>query len=130
MSRRRDVQLPWTLEAELAVLGALVIDAEAAPKVFDRLTPDDFYRDQHRRVFSAAFKLWKEGQTIDPVTLSEELTRRGELEKAGGMMFLAELLDVVPTAANVEYHVRIVAEHAARRRLWAAARAPAEAATP
>lgn len=126
MSRRRDVQLPWSLEAELAVLGALVIDAEAAPRVFDRLTTDDFYSDQHRRVFSAAYKLWKEGQTIDPVTLSEELTRRGELENAGGMMFLAELLDVVPTAANVDYHVRIVAEHAARRRLWEAGRAIAE----
>ena len=126
MSRRRDAQLPWSLEAELAVLGALVIDAEAAPRVFDRLATDDFYSDQHRRVFSAAFKLWKEGQTIDPVTLSEELTRRGELEKAGGMMFLAELLDVVPTAANVDYHVRIVAEHAARRRLWEAGRAIAE----
>lgn len=126
MSRRRDVQLPWSLEAELAVLGALLIDAEAAPRVFDRLTTDDFYSDQHRRVFSAAYKLWKEGQTIDPVTLSEELTRRGEFEKAGGMVFIAELLDVVLTAANVDYHVRIVAEHSARRRLWEAGRAIAE----
>lgn len=126
MSRRRDVQLPWSLEAEFAVLGALLIDAEAAPRVFDRLTTDDFYSDQHRRVFSAAYKLWKEGQTIDPVTLSEELTRRGEFEKAGGMMFIGELLDVVPTAANVDYHVRIVAEHSARRRLWEAGRAIAE----
>src|SRR5690606_30817127 len=126
MSRRRDVQLPWSLEAELAVLSALVIDAEAAPRVFDRLTTDDFYSERHRRVFSAAHKLWKEGQTIDPVTLSEELTRRGELEKTGGMMFLAELLDVVPTAANVDYHVRIVADHATRRRLWEAGRATAE----
>src|SRR5690606_36693448 len=100
MSRCRDVLLPWSLEAEIAVLGALVIDAEAAPKVFDRLTTDDFYNDQHRRVFSAAYKIWKEGLTIDPVTLSEELTRRVELETAGGMMFLAELLDVVPTATN------------------------------
>lgn len=126
MSRRRDVQLPWSEEAELAVLGALVIDAEAAARVFDRLTTDDFYSKRHRRVFSAAHKLWKEGQTIDPVTLSEELTRRGELEKTGGMMFLAELLDVVPTAANVDYHVRIVADHATRRRLWEAGRATAE----
>jgi replicative DNA helicase len=110
-------QTPWSEEAEQAVLGAMLLDQDAALKAAQLLTDNAFYRDAHRRIFRAMGAILEKGDVIDPLVLRDQLHRRGDLDAAGGMDYLAELLDVVPTAANVEYHCRIVQERALRRRL-------------
>ncbi len=80
-----------------------------------------FYREAHRRLFRAMTRLFERGDVIDVITLSEELKKTGELDAAGGLPYLAELLDAVPTAANIEYHAKIVKEKALLRRLIEAA---------
>jgi len=110
-------QTPWSPEAEQAVLGAMLLDADAALKALELLDDAAFYRDAHRRLFRAMASLMERGKVIDPVLLRDELARRGDLEPAGGGEYIAVLLDVVPTAANVEHHCRMVKEKALLRRL-------------
>lgn len=110
-------QTPWSEEAEQAVLGAMLIDQDAALKAAQLLSDTAFYRDAHRRIFRAMLMLLEKGDIIDPLVLRDQLQRRSDLEAAGGVEYIAELLDVVPTAANVEYHCRIVRDRALRRRL-------------
>ena len=108
---------PWSQEAEQAVLGAMLLDQDAALSAVEALDDSAFYRDAHRRLFRAMAGLLERGDVVDPVVLRNELERRGDLDAVGGTDYIAELLDVVPTAANVEYHARIVKEKALRRRL-------------
>jgi replicative DNA helicase len=110
-------QTPWSEEAEQAVLGAMLLDADAALKAVELLDDGAFYRDAHRRVFRTMARVVERGDVVDPVVLREELMRAGDLEAVGGTDYVAELLDMVPTAANVEYHCRIVKHKALRRRL-------------
>ncbi|MGH7675757.1 MAG: replicative DNA helicase, partial [Gemmatimonadales bacterium] len=114
-------QAPWSHEAEQAVLGAMLLDQDAALKASELLDDTMFYREGHRILFRAMLALAERGEVIDPVTLREELGRRGDLERAGGLEYLGALIDVVPTAANVEYHARIVRDKAVLRRLLDAA---------
>ncbi|MDE2677314.1 MAG: replicative DNA helicase [Gemmatimonadota bacterium] len=116
-----DRQPPFSPEAEASVLGGMLIDGEAAPRVVDFIDDSMFYREAHRRLFRAMARLFERGAVIDPITVSEELKKVGELEGAGGLDYLASLLDAVPTAANIEYHARIVQEKAVLRRLIDAA---------
>src|SRR5690606_19946003 len=108
---------PYAPEAEISVLGAMLIDGDAVAKAVEIVDDGMFYREANRRIFRAMARLFERGQVVDPVTLSEELNKTGELEAVGGVAYLAELLDAVPTAANVEYHARIVRERALLRRL-------------
>jgi len=108
---------PWNREAEQAVLGAMMLDQDAALRALELLDDAAFYQEAHRRLFRAMSALIKRGSVIDPVTLRDELTRSGDLEGAGGMEYIATLIDVVPTAANVTYHAKIVREKAVLRRL-------------
>jgi replicative DNA helicase len=108
---------PWSQEAEQAVLGAILLDQDAALRAAELLDDSMFYREAHRRLFRAMLALTERRVVIDPVTLRDELLRRGELESAGGFEYLAELVDAVPSAANLEYHARIVREKAIVRRL-------------
>lgn len=108
---------PWNPEAEQAVLGAMLIDQDAALRAVELLRPDMFYREAHRRLFRVMAALTDARIVLDHVTLREELTKRGELEDAGGVEYLAELVDTVPTAANLEFHANIVKEKAILRRL-------------
>ena len=112
-----DRQPPYAPEAEVSVLGGMLIDGDAVAKALEIVDDTMFYREANRRVFRAMARLFQRGQVIDPVTLSEELTKTEELESVGGMSYIAELLDAVPTAANIEYHARIVRERALLRRL-------------
>src|SRR5438094_533705 len=114
-------QTPWSSEAEQAVLGAMLLDQDAALKAAELLDDTMFYREGHRLLFRAMIALTERGDVIDPVTLRDELMRRGDLDRAGGMEYLGALIDVVPTAANVEYHARIVRDKAVLRRLIEAA---------
>lgn len=108
---------PWSQEAEQAILGAMLLDQDAALRAAELLDHSMFYRDGHRRLFRAMVALVEQRSVIDPVTLREELTRRNELELAGGLEYLAELADAVATAANLEHHARLVREKAMLRRL-------------
>jgi len=108
---------PQSMEAEVAVLGALLLDNEAIGKCVELLDESCFYRTAHRKIFQAAVDLYERNQPVDVVTLSDELSRRGELEEIGGSYYLTELTQHVPSAANVEYHAKIVLEKALRRKL-------------
>ncbi len=114
-------QAPWSNEAEQAVLGAMLLDQDAALKAAEFLDDTMFYREGHRLLFRAMIALTERGDVIDPVTLRDELARRGDLDRAGGMEYVATLIDVVPTAANVDYHAKIVRDKAVLRRLVEAA---------
>jgi replicative DNA helicase len=110
-------QAPWSEEAEISVLGAMLIDGDAVAQAVEHVNDSHFYREANRRVFRAMTRLYKRGEVIDVVTLSDELKSAGELEAAGGMGYLAQLVDAVPTAANVEYHCGILKDKAVLRRL-------------
>jgi replicative DNA helicase len=113
----RDRTPPYSEPAEQAVLSAMMLDADALLRATEHVDESMFYREAHRRLFRAMVSLSERGEVIDPLTLSEELSRKNELEAAGGREYIAYLVDVVPTAANIEYHAKIVREKALRRRL-------------
>ncbi len=108
---------PQNLEAEQSVLGAILLDNTSMPKAMETLTEEDFYRTAHRKVYEAMLELSDVGEAIDQITLTERLKGKGELESVGGATYLAELVQVVPTAANVKYHCKIVREKALLRGL-------------
>jgi replicative DNA helicase len=108
---------PQNLEAEQSVLGAILLENESMAKAMEILTEDDFYRTAHRKIYLAMLELSDHGEVIDQITLSEHLKMKGELETVGGSAYLAELVQAVPTAANVKYHCRIVRDKALLRGL-------------
>jgi len=110
-------QPPYSPEAEQAVLGAMLLDADAALRAAETLEDWMFYREGHRRLFRVMIGMTRHGGVVDPITLKEELERKGELDAAGGVEYLSYLLDAVPTAANFDYHAKIVRDKALLRRL-------------
>ena len=108
---------PHNLEAEQSVIGALLLDNLAFAKVAEVLVPDDFYRKAHRLMYNAMLDLFERNEPVDLVTLSNALGTDDTLESVGGTDALAQLVDLVPTTANVEYYARIVKEKAILRRL-------------
>ena len=108
---------PWNNEAEQAVLGAMLLDQDAALRAAELVDDSMFYREPHRRLFRAMLALTEQRVVIDHITLPAELRRRGELDEVGGPAYLAELVEAVPTTANVEFHCRIIKEKAILRRL-------------
>ena len=113
----RDRRPPYSEDAEQAVLSAMLMDQDAVMRAAETLDDTMFYAERHRRLFRAMIALTETGSVVDPLTLSDELGRRGELEAAGGKDYIGFLVDVVPTSANVEYHARIVREKSLLRRL-------------
>ena len=113
--------VPWNNEAEQSVLGAMVLDQDAALRAVELIDDSVFYREAHRRIFRAIRRLLDQRMVIDPVTLRNELDRSGELADVGGGSYLADLSDMVPGAANLEYHIQIVKEKAILRNLIEAA---------
>jgi replicative DNA helicase len=113
----QDRRPPYAPEAEISVLGGMLISGDAVAKAIEIVDDTMFYREANRRVFRGMVRLFQRGQVIDAVTLAEELQKTDELEGVGGMGYIAELMDAVPTAANIEYHARIVRERALVRRL-------------
>jgi replicative DNA helicase len=109
--------LPNNLDAERSVLGAILLDNNALNPAIEHLRPEDFFLDQHRRVFTQMIALGEGQQAIDLVTLSEELNRKGELEASGGAPYLASLADGMPKVTNIEHYARIVKEKAILRNL-------------
>jgi len=108
---------PQAIEAERAVLGAMMLGEEAIARVVEFLDETCFYRDSHRRVYESIISLYQKGEPADLVTVREELKAAGHLEGIGGEIYLTELLDEVATTANVHYYARIVLEAAIKRKL-------------
>jgi replicative DNA helicase len=113
----RDRQPPYSEDAEQAVLSAMLMDQDAIVRAAELVDDSMFYAERHRRIFRAMVGITERGSVVDPLTLSDELLRRGELEAAGGKDYIGYLVDAVPTAANVEYHAEIVREKAVLRQL-------------
>jgi replicative DNA helicase len=109
--------LPNNLDAERSVLGAILLDNNALNPAIENLRAEDFFLDQHRRVFMKMIALGEAQQPIDLITLTEELHRFGELEAAGGAPYLASLADGMPRVTNVEHYAHIVKEKAILRNL-------------
>src|SRR4051812_35960490 len=103
---------PQSLEAEMSILGGILIDNDAINRVLEVLTHEDFYRESHRKIFQSMMRLSDSREPCDLITLSDMLRRQGELEEVGGAAYLATLVDYVPTAANVAYYCKIVKEKA------------------
>ncbi len=121
MSIQTEVSLqklpPQNIEAEQMVLGAILIENDAINKVVELLSPDDFYKDAHRRIFAAMINMFETGEAIDLVTLPDTLRGKTGLEAVGGAAYLAFLVSLVPTAANIKNHARIIREKAVLRKL-------------
>src|ERR1044071_4426978 len=112
-----DRRPPYSEDAEQAVLSAMLMDQDAVLRATETVDDTMFYAERHRRIFRAMIAIAERGGVVDPLTLSEELSRRSELEASGGKDYSGFLVDVVPTAANIDYHAQIVKEKALRRRL-------------
>ncbi|MDD3293753.1 MAG: replicative DNA helicase [Geobacteraceae bacterium] len=112
---------PQSVEAEMSILGGILLENEAINRVLDILVPEDFYRESHRKIVKAMIELNEHREPCDLITLTTVLKKRGELEEVGGGAYLATLVDFVPTAANIAYYARIVKEKAIARNLISAA---------
>lgn len=112
---------PQSVEAEMSILGGILLENEAINRVLDILVPEDFYRESHRKIMKAMIELNEHREPCDLITLTTVLKKRGELEEVGGGAYLATLVDFVPTAANIAYYARIVKEKAIARNLISAA---------
>ncbi|MDB4866315.1 MAG: dnaB [Cohnella sp.] len=108
---------PQNLEAEQAVLGAILLETEALITAMERVRAEDFYSVAHQRIFDAIVALNEDNQPIDLITLTARLQDHGQLEEVGGVSYIVKLAGAVPTAANVEYYAQIVEEKSMLRRL-------------
>ena len=108
---------PQNIEAEQAVIGGMLIEKEAISKVAEFLKADDFYREAHRLIFEAMLELFNKNEAVDLVTVTEVLRKNDKLEAVGGIAYITSLANSVPTAANINYHGKIVEEKALLRGL-------------
>ncbi|UTR12362.1 replicative DNA helicase [Evansella sp. LMS18] len=108
---------PQNIEAEQAVIGAIFIDDQALVTASERLAPEDFYRAAHQRIFTVMLTLSQRGEPVDLVTVTSELQTKKWLEEVGGVSYLSDLANSVPTAANIGYYSQIVEEKSLLRRL-------------
>jgi replicative DNA helicase len=112
-----EAPLPQNTEAERSILGAILLDNNALNTAIEKLRPEDFFHDHHRRIYLQMIALGEAQQAIDLVTLTDQLHRRGELEASGGPAYIAQLVDGVPRVANLEHYARIVKEKSLLRGL-------------
>lgn len=117
MSELNDKIPPHSIEAEQAVLGALLLDWKSMSDVVSILKSDRFYSIQNQTIYSALLKLYTNNITGDTISLINELTKEEKLEMAGGASYIASLTDTVPSAANIDYYAGMVVDRAVRRDL-------------
>ena len=108
---------PQSIEAELSVLGSMMLKPAAVSQAVELLHAEDFYRQAHRAVFEAMELLLRNGEPVDIVTVTESLKKSGLLEQVGGISFLANLTNTVPSTANLAHYAKIVKEKAVLRAL-------------
>jgi len=109
--------LPNDLEAEMSVLGVAFLNKDALEKINDEVTEDMFYNDKNRTIFNAIISLYKENNPIDINTVKAELDKKKALNEIGGIPYLMEVIDSVITAANLDYYIKILRDHAIRRNI-------------
>lgn len=112
---------PQSIEAEMSILGGILVDNEAINRTLEILTPEDLYRESHRKIMRAMIELNEKGEPCDLITMTTILKKKGELEEVGGGAYLATLVDFVPMAANIYYYCKIVKEKCITRKLISAA---------
>lgn len=108
---------PNDILAEQAVLGSMLVDKDAIIASIEVLKPEDFYREDNKEIYDAMLELYKVGKSIDMITLKDQLSLRGTLEKVGGISYIATLVDNVPAVSNIENYVKIVEEKSVIRNL-------------
>lgn len=108
---------PHNNDAELATLGALLLDSEALGRIISFIRPEDFYRQSHQKIFQSILDLSERSEPIDLITLMGELKVQKLLDAVGGPGYLSQLTTSVPTTANIEYYAKLIREHSIRRRL-------------
>ncbi len=108
---------PNSMEAEQSVLGAMLLDKEAVSVATEFVSGEDFYREAHKEIFEAIVELFDKGQPVDLITLPEKLKVRNTLDAVGGITYLTNLMNVVPSTHNVGYYAKIIEEKALLRRL-------------
>lgn len=108
---------PQSIEAEQAVLGAILLESEAITKAIEIVSPEDFYRESHRKIYNAMLELFEKNEPIDLITLTDHLRDKAQLDEVGGLSYLSHLATVVPTSANIRYHAKLVREKALLRSL-------------
>lgn len=104
------IKPPSAPDVEMSVLGAMLIDRECVPKVFELLNENDFYLKEHRIIFKTMVKLFESNEPIDTVTLYQELSKQGNIDSAGGPVYISRLSQNLSSSANVEYHAKILVE--------------------
>ncbi|MEN2985818.1 MAG: replicative DNA helicase [Thermodesulfovibrionaceae bacterium] len=108
---------PQSIEAEQAVLGAVLLEGEAITKAIEVVSPEDFYRESHRKIYTAMLELFEKNEPIDLITLTDHLRDKAQLDEVGGLSYISHLATVVPTSANIRYHAKLVREKALLRSL-------------
>ena len=108
---------PQDIEAEQAVIGSMLTDQDAVSSAIETLKPEDFYREDNKIIYEAILNLYNRAEPIDIITLKSELSAMGKFEAVGGLEYLAELPDKVPTTSNVERYIKIVEEKSTLRTL-------------
>ncbi len=108
---------PHNIEAEQSVLGSMIMDHDAVITASERLRSDDFYRPDHAQIFAAIMELYTTGNPIDLVTIQDKLIQKGVFEQVGGLSYLADLANSVPTSAHIKQYVKIVQEKSTLRKL-------------
>jgi len=126
MDQNNNKTQPNNIEAEMSLMGAILIDADSLVKIADSVNEDDFYDPKHKRIFSAIINLYNDHDAIDVLTLSDTLRNNGNLEMIGGSSYLTELTNYVPTASHIDQYAEIVIQKALRRRLIHASKEMAE----
>ena len=114
--------MPYNRDAEMALLGCLLIDNEITAELVEKLTEDDFYQESHKYILRAMQRVFNTRKPVDLVTVSDELENEGTIEKAGGIVYLTELAQIVPSAANYKSYYEIVTRDSVNRKLIRASR--------
>ena len=114
--------MPYNRDAEMALLGCLLIDNEITSELVEKLTEDDFYQESHKYILRAMQRVFNNRKPVDLVTVSDELENEGTMEKAGGIVYLTELAQIVPSAANYKSYYEIVTRDSVNRKLIRASR--------
>ena len=109
--------MPHNIEAEQAVLGAILIDLQAQSDILAMLADDDFYSESHKQIFRVMLKIYQRSIPVDFVTLTDQLDKDKILDKVGGIDYITTLTNVVPSAANFKYYVDIVKSASIKRKL-------------
>ena len=109
--------LPNNLEAEESVLGACFLTKYAMQKAIESVSPEDFYDEKNQKIFKSIIELSDESTPLDLTTLTAKLQKKKELNEVGGVEYLTEVVNFVPTASNIDYYINIVQESSILRRL-------------